>query len=400
MSHLLVLGVSGSVAAYRAADLARELMRAGFTVRVCLTDSAQKFVSPALFEALTGQPCLTDVFDEPIAGRMAHIDWARDAEAVVVAPATANVMAKLAAGIADDMLTTIAVATTRPLLIAPAMNPTMYASDAVQAALRTLQARAVDVIEPESGDVACGENGQGKFPSIVRIVERVVAVTGRSRLLEGQTVLITSGPTEEPIDVARYLSNRSSGKMGSAIARAVHLLGGHAVVIAGPQEAPLPLTAEVRRVRTAEEMLAAALAEVSRADWVIGAAAVADYRPRVADSGKLRRANDDLTLDLVPNPDIIGQLATRTSKRVVGFAAEPTPDLSIARDKLARKGLFAVVANDVSRDDAGFGVDTNEVEIVFRSGRTARSPHASKLAVALWLLEALLAESKHESSVA
>ena len=194
----IVLGVSGSVAAYRSADLARDLMRAGFTVRVCLTDSAEKFVSRALFEALTGQPCLQDTFDEPEVGRMAHIDWARQADLLLIAPATANSLGKLAAGIGDDMLTTLALAYTGPLVVAPAMNPSMYVHEPVQEALRTLAERGAILIEPQDGDVACGEHGQGKLAATAHIVETVLAIAARSRLLHGKNMLITSGPTQNP----------------------------------------------------------------------------------------------------------------------------------------------------------------------------------------------------------
>ena len=384
----LVLGVSGSVAAYRAADLARELMRDGHFVRVCLTDAAQKFVTPALFEALTGQPALIDTFEEPERGRMAHIDWARQADAVVVAPATANTIVRLAHGIGEDMLTTLVLATSAPLIVAPAMNPNMYANEAFREALATLEGRAAAIVEPVEGDVACGEHGQGKLASIAQIVAVVRSVLGRARSLAGKRVLITSGPTQEPIDDVRFLSNRSSGKMGAALARAALLMGAEVTVIAGPQRASLPLGAGVVRVRTAAEMLAATVAEAPRSDIIVGAAAVADYRPATPVAGKIRRTSSTLLLELVPNDDVIAAAAAAAPLAVVvGFAAEPTAEVAVAQEKLARKGLFAIAANDVSQPGQGFDADENYLRLVFADGRTAESGVRSKLACALWLLE-------------
>ncbi len=389
----LVLGVSGSVAAYRAADLARELMRDGHTVRVCLTDAAQKFVTPALFEALTGQPALVDTFEEPERGRMAHIDWARHADAIVVVPATANTIARLAQGIGDDMLTTLVLASTAPLIVAPAMNPHMYANEAFQAALATLATRAAAIVEPVEGDVACGEHGQGKLAGVPQIVAEVRAVLARSKVLEGRRVLITSGPTQEPIDAVRFLSNRSSGKMGAALARAAQLMGANVTVVAGPQRAALPIGVQVARVRTAIEMLEAASA-VS-ADLIVGAAAVADYRPSNPSTGKIRRSDERLKLELVPNPDVIATLARANPEAtVVGFTAEPTSDLHVAQEKVRRKGLFAVAANDVSRADAGFDADTNALQVVFADGSVEASETQSKLACALWLLNQVIQKKK------
>lgn len=384
---IAVLGVSGSVAAYRAADLARELMRHGFTVRACLTDAAQKFVSPALFEALTGQPCLMDTFEEPIAGRMAHIDWARQADVIVVAPATANTIAKIAHGIGDDMLTTICLATTSPLVVAPAMNPQMYASDAHSEALEKLRARAAVVVEPTEGDVACGEHGQGKLASIAEIVAAVGQVAKRTRLLEGKTVLITSGPTQEAIDDVRYISNRSSGKMGAALARAALLLGAsRVVVVSGPVAVPYPLQAEVIKVRTAIQMLDAALALAPQSDLIIGAAAVADYRPAEPTAGKIRRTAETMSVSLTANPDVIAELAKVTKGKVVGFAAEPSSDLAEAQAKIARKGLHAIAVNDVSQSKIGFDSDRNSLTLLSPEGQS-QSGVMSKLECALWLLE-------------
>lgn len=386
----VVLGVSGSVAAYRAADLARELMRRGCTVRVCLTDSAQKFVTPALFEALTGQPCLQDVFEEPERGRMAHIDWARQASAIVVAPATANVLTKLAHGIADDMLTTIVTASTAPLILAPAMNPQMYATETTRRAIEILRARAAAIVEPTEGEVACGEQGQGKFAPITEIADVVQGVLNSGQLLAGKRVLITSGPTQEPIDSVRFLTNRSSGKMGAALAQAALLMGANVTIVAGPSSAAYPLAARVISIRTAAEMLEASLAESAEADLVIAAAAVADYRPASPTAGKLRRSQEPISLTLEPNPDIVAALAKANPKaRVVAFAAEPSTDLEVAKEKRDRKGVFAIAVNDISRHDIGFDADSNELTVLFADGSEAKSGKQSKLNCAIWLLQQL-----------
>lgn len=384
----VVLGVSGSVAAYRGADLAREMMRAGHTVRACLTDGARQFVTSALFEALTGQPCLEDVFDEPEKGRMAHIDWARQADAIVIAPATANTLARLANGIGDDMLTTLVLASAAPLIIAPAMNPHMLANDATAESLRKLESRAATIVTPDEGDVACGEHGRGKLAAVTRIAAAVESVlTDRTRL-EGKRVLITSGPTQEPIDDVRYLTNRSSGKMGAALARAALLMGAEVTVITGPASVQYPLDATIVRVRTAQEMHDAALA--TGGDLIIAAAAVADYRPAAPVAGKIRRSGEPLTLELIPNPDIVAALAEKyPAATVVGFAAEPTSDLTVAREKLARKNLFAIAANDVSDPSIGFDADDNALQLVLKDGTVRESGRRGKLAIARWLLEQL-----------
>jgi phosphopantothenoylcysteine decarboxylase/phosphopantothenate--cysteine ligase len=319
---------------------------------------------------------------------MAHIDWARQADAVVIAPATANTLNKLAAGVGEDMLTTIALATTKPVIVAPAMNPQMYANEATQNSLRVLSERGVFVVEPTEGDVACGENGQGKLASIPAIVHAVQSVVGRAQLLKGKRVLITSGPTQEPIDDVRFLSNRSSGKMGSALARAARILGAEVSIVSGPVKVSYPLQAQVEHVRTAEQMLASASRLAVTSDLIIGAAAVADYRPLNPVRGKVRRSDENVALELTANPDIIAELAKLyPSARVIGFAAEPDPSLQEARAKITRKGLFAIAVNDVSRADIGFESDSNELTLVYADGRTIGSGRGSKLQCALWLLE-------------
>lgn len=387
----VVLGVSGSVAAYRAADLARDLMRAGCEVRVCLTDAAQEFVRPALFEALTGQPCIIDTFEEPERGRMAHIDWARQADLLLIAPASANTLAKIAEGRGDDMLSTLALAYEGPLLIAPAMNPAMYLHPATQAHLKSLQERGAWMVEPAEGDVACGENGQGKLASNPRIVEESLAALADRTRLEGKHVVITSGPTQEAIDDVRFLSNRSSGKMGAAVAQVALSLGARVTVISGPTSVPLPRLVNVVRVTSALEMRDAALAAAKDADWVIGVAAVADYRPANPVRGKMRRGEGNLQIELTPNPDIIAEVASANPQaRVIAFAAEPSDDLQAAREKMLRKGVHAIAVNDVSRAEIGFESGENELTLLRADGEPSSSGRRSKFGCARWLWDALL----------
>lgn len=384
----VLLGVTGSIASYRAADLARELMRAGHTVRVLLTRSAAEFVLPALFEALTGQPCLVDVFEEPEPGRMAHIDWARWADAAVLAPATADALVRIASGRAEDMLGTVILATTAPLVVAPAMNPQMYASEPIRASLKRLAGRAAAIVEPVDGDVACGEQGQGKLASNAAIVAAVEAVLVRSRAWEGVRVLVTSGPTREPLDDVRYLSNRSSGKMGAAVARAALLMGGEVTVVAGPQDEPLPAGADLVRVETALEMHEAALSRAPGCGLIVGVAAVADYRPAERHEGKRRRGGT-MSLELIENPDIIAALAQAEPRAyVAAFAAEMGASLEAARAKLAAKRVHAVALNEVGGGRSAFESDENELMLVWADGE-ANSGRRFKLECAVWLLERL-----------
>ena len=362
-------------------------MRSGHTVRVCLTDAAQNFVSAVLFETLTGQPCLTDTFVEPIPGRMAHIDWARQADVILIAPATANTINKIAQGVGDDMLTTLALVTTRPMVIAPAMNPQMYTNETVQHSLKVFVERGATIVEPTEGDVACGENGQGKLASIAHIVEQVNEVLDVSTLLQGKRVLITSGPTQEAIDSVRYISNHSSGKMGSALAKAAFRMGAQVTVVAGPQAEPLPLGVDARHVKSAIEMHEIAMTIAPECDLIIGVAAIADYRVKNPVSGKLRRNEESLHLELVPNPDIIASLAKAAPHAIViGFAAEPTDEIEVAKEKVLRKGLTAIAANDVSDPSIGFGSTMNRLKLVFRDGTTLDSGVQSKYQCAKWLL--------------
>lgn len=387
MSRLAILGVTGSIAAYRAADVARELMRAGFEVRVCLSHAALHFVTPALFEGLTGHPCVTHAFDEPERGRMAHIDWAREANVLVVCPATANAIAHLAEGKGLDMFTTLALATDAPLVICPAMNPHMYAHPATQASLQTLRERGAYIVEPQEGDVACGEYGEGKLATTERIVRETLEAATSSELYRGLTVVITAGPTYEPIDPVRYIANRSSGKMGYALADAARRMAAEVRLVSGPTHLRAHPSISVERVTTAEEMLAATLEAAAAANLLIGAAAVADFKPANPSKEKIRRESD-LTLSLVPNPDILATVAAqRPELTIVGFAAEAGLDENSARNKMEAKGLAAIFLNDVSRPDVGFDSDENEGVLLLRGGESVRFEKAPKSRIAWKLLE-------------
>lgn len=389
MSRLAVLGVTGSIAAYRAADVARELMRAGFEVRACLSRAALQFVTPALFEGLTGHPCLTHAFDEPERGRMAHIDWAREASVILVCPATANAIAHLAEGKGSDMLTTIALASDAPLVVCPAMNPHMYAHPATQASLETLRERGAFIIEPQEGDVACGEHGEGKLAATDRIVTETLAAAARSELYQDLTVVVTAGPTYEPIDPVRFLGNRSSGKMGYALADAARRMGARVRLISGPTHLRAHPKVEVVRVTTAQEMLQLTLQATADANLLIGAAAVADFRAASPSKEKIRREGD-LTLSLVPNPDILATIASqRPGVTLVGFAAEAGLDEASARRKLEEKGLAAIFLNDVSRSDIAFDSDENEGVLILGGGESVRFEKAPKGQIAWRLLDEL-----------
>lgn len=387
MKRVVVLGVAGSVAAYRAADIARALVRRGYEVRACLTRAAQEFVTPALFEALTGQPCLTHAFDEPVRGRMAHIDWARDAGAIVVCPATVNAIARLAHGEADDMISTIITASTATLVVAPAMNPEMFASEANQVNLRTLERRGALIVEPEEGTVACGEFGQGKLASVEAIVSKVEEALFRSTLYSGLRVLVTAGPTHEAIDPVRFIANKSSGRMGYAIARAALQMGAEVCLISGPTNLVPPPGASVHRVISADDMLQECLRQSPGANLLVGAAAVGDFRPEEVYKEKVRRSGT-IDLRLVSNPDILASvLEANPSLPVVGFAAETGVPLDSAIAKLREKGLLAIAMNDVSRQDIGFDSEDNELVLIFADGSTTLLGKDSKFNLACRLLE-------------
>jgi phosphopantothenoylcysteine decarboxylase/phosphopantothenate--cysteine ligase len=387
----IILGVTGSIAAYKAVLLLRELTARGAVVTVVMSGNAEHFVAPLTFRTLSGRPVLSSLFDPQSEDAVEHVALAERAQAFVVAPATANLLAKAAHGIADDFLTTLLLAARCPILIAPAMDGGMWDHAAVQANVETLRERGVTVLEPEAGALASGLSGKGRLPETETLVEAVERALTPRRDLTGERVLVTSGPTREPIDPVRYLSNRSSGKMGHAVATAALRRGAEVVLISGPTVLKPPAGAVYVPVQTAEEMREAALQHLAAATVVIKAAAVADYRVRRPAEQKIK-GKRDLTLDLTPNPDILAEVAARaTGSFIVGFAAETNDVVANARVKLEAKGIDLLVANDVSRRDIGFDAEDNEVLLIDRWGGSRALPRMPKPAVADAILDAILA---------
>jgi phosphopantothenoylcysteine decarboxylase/phosphopantothenate--cysteine ligase len=390
----IVLGISGSIAAYKAVLLLRELTARGAEVAVVMTAGAEHFVGPLTFRTLSGRPVLSNIFDPQSDEAVEHVALAERAHAFVVAPATANVLAKAAHGIADDFLTTLLLAARCPVLMAPAMDGGMWEHAAVQANVATLRERGVTVFEPEAGALASGLNGRGRLPEIESIVEEVERVLTPGRDLTGERVLVTAGPTREPIDPVRYLSNRSSGKMGHAVATAALRRGAEVVLISGPTALKPPAGAVFVPVQTAEEMREAALQHLTAASVVIKAAAVADYRVERPSPTKIKSGGkrDGLSLDLVPNPDILKELAQKKGGAfLVGFAAETNDVRAHAAEKLRAKGVDLLVANDVSQQGIGFEADDNQVVLLDRWGGTLELPRMTKIQVAHAILDRVLA---------
>ncbi len=387
----LILGVTGSIAAYKAVYLLRELTRLGARVSVCLSEHGRQFVGPLTFRTLSGRAVLTDLFDPQSDEAVEHVALAERAHAIVVAPATANLLAKAAQGIADDFLTTLLLATRAPVIIAPAMDGGMWEHPAVVANVATLRQRGVTVLEPESGPLASGLTGAGRLPEIERIVEALLGVLSRGRDLAGERIVVTAGPTREPIDPVRYISNRSSGKMGYAVAAAAIRRGARVTLISGPTALVPPPSAVFVPVQTAEEMREAVLHHAASATIVVKAAAVGDYRVKQPSPTKLK-GKRDLTLELAANPDILAEVvARRTGAFIVGFAAETHDVLANARAKLESKGIDLLVANDVSQAGIGFDADDNEVVLLDRWGGQKALPRMAKPAVADAILGHILA---------
>ena len=364
----IVLGVSGGIAAYKACDLVSRLKKRGAQVRVVLTAHACEFVPPLTFETLSGNPAYTDAFDRKF--EIEHVALAKWADAAVVAPATANILAKMAAGIADDLLSTTMLAVAAPVLVAPAMNTAMWKHPATRANVETLRGRGVRFVGPESGKLACGDTDVGRMSEPEQIVEALEALFGRRQDLSRRTVLVTAGPTEERIDPVRYITNRSTGKMGYAIAEAAAERGANVVLVSGPVGLDAPRGVERVSIESSAELCAEVLKRAAAADVVIQAAAPADFTPETVADRKIKKTGDDMTLRLKPTTDIAATLGARKrpGQVLVAFAAETDNVIENARGKLARKNADLVVANDVTRPGAGFGVDTNIVTIVTKHG--------------------------------
>jgi phosphopantothenoylcysteine decarboxylase/phosphopantothenate--cysteine ligase len=388
----LILGVSGSIAAYKAVYLLRELTRLGAGVTVVTTEHAREFIGPLTWRTLSGRPVLSDLFDPRTPDAVEHVGLAERAHVMVVAPATANTLARAAQGLADDFLTTLLLAAHCPVLMVPAMDGGMWEHPAVIANVRTLRERGVHVLEPDMGALASGLAGKGRLPEVDAIVEALERLLAPKRDLAGERILVTSGPTREPVDPVRYLSNRSSGKMGHAVATAALRRGAQVTLIAGPTLLHPPPGAVYVPVETAEEMRLAALQHVGAATIVIKAAAVADYRPRHPSETKIKSKKDEgLTLELIANPDILKELAGRPGSRfMVGFAAE-TDDVSAhAAAKLRAKNVDVLVVNDVSKRDIGFDADDNQVILLDRWGGARELAKMPKLDVAEAILDRVL----------
>jgi phosphopantothenoylcysteine decarboxylase / phosphopantothenate---cysteine ligase len=389
----ITLGVTGGVAAYKAAELVRRLQQDGFTVQVVMTRSAREFVTPLTFAALSGQKVITDLFAESggeanLESAIEHIAVAQRTDLLLVAPATADVIAKFARGIADDFLTTLHLASTAPVVIAPAMNVNMWNHPATQENLEMLRARGVHVVQPDEGYLACGMTGPGRLAGQEAIVATVREVLKLKRDLESEGVLVTAGPTCEDLDPVRYITNRSSGKMGYAVAEAAARRGARVVLVSGPTALDAPAGVERVSVRTALEMHQAVRQHFFTATVGIFAAAVADYRPAEPLSQKLKRSKDPLTLKLEPNPDILASVAKEKGTRlVVGFAAETGHVAENARKKLSAKNADLIVANDVTAEGAGFDLDTNVVTLLARDGRDLALPKMTKREVAERILD-------------
>jgi phosphopantothenoylcysteine decarboxylase/phosphopantothenate--cysteine ligase len=388
----VVLGVTGSIAAYKAAQIASLLTQTGAGVDVILTPAAAEFVTPLTFRSLTLRPVFTDMFDAGSIIAEQHVAVARAAEAVVIAPASADVMARLAHGLADDLLTLTVLATTAPVLLAPAMDSQMWQHPATQRNVQLLRDRGVAFVGPDSGRLASGHSGPGRLVAPVRVVEALKVLLGRSGDLAGKSIVVSAGGTQEPIDPVRYVGNLSSGKMGYAIAEAARDRGATVTLVAGPGALPEPYGVTVVPVRRASEMLDAVRSACKTADALVMAAAVADFQPAVEAGQKIKKQEgvDELALTLVRTPDILAELKSEASLVKIGFAAETEDLLRNARDKLERKGLDLIAANDVTASDAGFSVDTNRLTLIGRTGEPEALPLLSKYDAANAVLDRLV----------
>lgn len=409
----ITLGVTGGIAAYKAAELVRCLQQEGHSVQVIMTRAAREFITPLTFAALSGQKVITDLFGDSSGGEanlesaIEHIAVAQRTDLLLVAPATADIIAKFARGIADDFLTTLHLACTAPVVIAPAMNVNMWNHAATQENIEMLRVRGVKIVEPAEGYLACGMTGPGRLAGQDDILAAVRELLKAQRDLDGETILISAGPTCEDVDPVRYITNRSSGKMGYAVAEAAAKRGAKVILVSGPVNLETPAGVERIDVRSAEDMHRAVEDRVAEASIAILAAAVADYRPVERRAEKIKKGNVPLTISVEPTPDILAEVAKNKGRRiVVGFAAETDHVAENARKKLASKNADLIVANDVTAEDAGFDRDTNVVTLFSRDGRDLALPKLPKSEVAQRILDEVLrlravlhapASNKHSS---
>ncbi|MEE9261600.1 MAG: bifunctional phosphopantothenoylcysteine decarboxylase/phosphopantothenate--cysteine ligase CoaBC [Dehalococcoidia bacterium] len=381
----IVLGVTGSIACYKALDLASKLTQGGALVDVVMTQSATRFVTPLAFGGITHQPVVTDLFDPQSELSVEHVALAERADLLVVAPATANSIAKMALGLADDPLTTTLLATMAPVIVAPAMDGHMYENAAVQENLKKLRDRGVTIVGPDEGYLASGKMGKGRLVETPELMGHIRAILGKDGDLAGSTIVVSAGGTQEPLDPARIITNHSSGKMGYALAEAARDRGARTVLVTAPTSLPDPVAVEVVRVQTALEMRDQVVKATADAQALVMAAAVADYRPKVASPQKLKKDSDSMTLELTRNPDILTETTGPIVK--VGFAAESQDLAQNAREKMARKGLDLIVANDITDPESGFGSDSNKVLILGKNGQVEDLPLMPKEAVAHRVLD-------------
>jgi phosphopantothenoylcysteine decarboxylase/phosphopantothenate--cysteine ligase len=402
----ILLGITGSIAAYKSVELLRELSKRGATVTVCLTKAAREFIAPLTFEVLSGGKVLTDLFrgsiektsglgPEGTPSAVQHIEAATGSDLILVAPATANIIGKVAAGIADDLLSSIIMAAGGRVLFAPAMNVRMWENEIVRHNVARLGSLGYKFVEPESGALACGEEAKGRLASVESILKEVELVLGEKKPFSNMNVLVTAGRTEEPIDDVRYISNRSSGKMGYAIASAARDMGAVVTLVSGRVSIEPPGGVRLVNVRTSAEMRKAVLSNARKADFVIMAAAVSDFAPASVAKGKIPRSVEDLTLELRGTKDILGELGQKRGKEIlVGFAVEMKNELERGKEKLRKKNLDLIVVNNPLLQGAGFEEDTNIVTIIDRSGRIERHPLLPKYEVAREILKKALALRK------
>ena len=384
----IVLGVTGSIAAYKAVELLRELVKAGASVKVVMTESARRFVAPLTFATLSRQEVMTDLFTLDYDAKIRHIAATEGADLLLVAPATANVIGRFARGLADDLLTNLFLASTRPVLLAPAMDADMYRHPAVQENLERLRTWGVRIVGPAEGELASGMWGPGRLAEIQEILKAVTEILQPTNDLTGEVVIVTAGPTHEPIDPVRYLTNRSSGKMGYAIAQVAADRGAQTILVSGPTALTAPRGVEMIQVETALEMRAAMFDHLPKATVVIKAAAVSDYRLSRPSTSKVKKSEKSQTLELVPNPDILKEIGAQKGTRiVVGFAAETGDLLRQAGGKLKEKNLDLIVVNDIGAEGAGFSHDTNVVSILDLDGGVEELPLLPKRQVARRILD-------------
>ena len=385
----VVIGVSGGIAVYKVCDVVSRLKKLGVNVHVIMTKSATEFVAPLTFQSLSQNYVVSDMFEEPKTWDVEHISLAKKADVFLIAPATANVIGKIACGISDDMLSTTVMATKGKVLIAPAMNTNMYENPIVQRNIDTLKALNYDFIEPESGRLACGDMGKGKLASPENIVEAVVSALTKKQDLKGERIIITAGPTVEAIDPVRYLTNRSTGKMGYAIAKEAIERGAEVTLVSGPTKLEPPKNLKkFIKIESAQEMYEAVLDNLDENQVIIKSAAVADYKPKSYCNKKIKKNDDDLVIDLDRNKDIAYEIGKiKNDKILVGFAAETNDLIENAKNKVKKKNLDFIVANDLTKEGAGFGVDTNIVKIIDKDGIILEYPIMKKEEVANVILD-------------